>query len=109
MKAQLEAIRFIKSGVRASDADALARRIIDEFYPNTFGHSLGHSVGLDIHESPNLSPKNHGELVCSNVVTVEPGIYVPGLCGVRIEDMVVVRKDGVEILTKSDKNLICVG
>ena len=69
----------------------------------------GHSVGLDIHESPGLSPKNTGELKSGNVVTVEPGLYIPGKCGVRIEDLVVVNENGCEILSKSPKNLVIVG
>lgn len=109
LKAQKDAEAAIREGARACDVDRVARDYIDSLYPDSFGHSLGHSVGLDIHESPNLSPKNQKELKKGNVVTVEPGIYIPGFCGVRIEDMVVVEKTGAEILTRSPKELICVG
>ena len=109
LEAQKTALSAIKAGVRGCDVDRVAREYIDSLYPGTFGHSLGHSVGLDIHESPNLSPKNLKELKFGNVVTVEPGIYIPGFCGVRIEDMVVVMDEKAEILTGSSKELICVG
>lgn len=109
LSAQLAAIDKIRAGVSASEADCTARTVINKSYSGRFGHSLGHGVGLDIHESPNLSPKNHAPLCSGNVVTVEPGIYIPGFCGVRIEDIVVVGENGCEILTKSPKELICVG
>lgn len=109
LSAQLKALSEIKAGVKACDVDRCARDYIDSLFPDTFGHSLGHSVGLDIHESPNLSPKNIKELESGNVVTVEPGIYIPGFCGVRIEDMVIVRDKKAEILTCSPKELIYVG
>ncbi len=107
--AQLEALSLIKSGAIASQIDASARNIINERYSGRFGHALGHSVGLDVHESPNLSPKNQKPLSRGNVVTVEPGIYIPGLCGVRIEDLVVVTDDGCVNLTHSPKELIKIG
>ncbi len=106
LKAQKDGIKAIREGVRACDVDKIARDYIDSLYPSSFAHSLGHSVGLEIHESPNLSPRNEKELKKGNVVTVEPGIYIPGLCGVRIEDMVVVDKENAIILTKSPKELI---
>ena len=104
--AQKKALSGIKSGVIAKDIDSLARDIIDKAYPRRFGHALGHSVGLDIHEAPNLSPKNEKMLSAKNVVTVEPGIYIPDMCGVRIEDLVVVTDEGYENLTHSPKELI---
>ncbi len=106
LKAQLAGLNYIKAGVSCFDADRIAREIIDADYKGLFGHSLGHSVGLDIHEVPALSPKSDKILVEGNVVTVEPGIYVAGKYGCRIEDLVVVRKNGVENLTKSPKHLI---
>lgn len=109
LQAQQKALDMIKSGELASDIDGCAREIINREYNGRFGHALGHSVGLDIHESPNLSPKNKNALVCGNVVTVEPGIYIPGLCGVRIEDVVVITADGHKNLTHSPKELIKVG
>lgn len=104
--AQTTSLDMIKSGVKASDVHMNAFNIIQEKYPNTFGHGLGHGLGLDIHESPNLSPRNEKPLKCGNVVTVEPGIYIPHLAGVRIEDVVVVTDKGCKNLTKSPKNLI---
>lgn len=109
LTAQKKALSLIKSGAIASQVDAAARDIIDADYSGCFGHALGHSVGLDIHEAPNLSPKNSKPLECGNVVTVEPGIYIPGFCGVRIEDLVVVTKCGIDNLTSSPKELIKVG
>ena len=106
--AQLSAISKIASGALANEVDRVARDIINKDYSGRFGHSLGHGVGLDIHELPNLSPKNAKPLQAGNVVTVEPGIYIPGLCGVRIEDMVVVEDGRCQILTQSPKELICV-
>ena len=106
LKAQTTSLEMVKEGAIASDIHANAQRIIDEVYPNTFGHGLGHGVGLDIHESPNLSPRNLKPLQNGNVVTVEPGIYIDGFCGVRIEDLVVVDGNKCVNLTHSDKNLI---
>ena len=106
LKAQLSSLDMLRAGVKASDVHKNAQSIIDEQYPGLFGHSLGHGVGLDIHELPNLSPKNDEPLKEGNVVTVEPGIYVNDFCGVRIEDLVVIKEDGIENLTHSDKNLM---
>lgn len=106
LRAQLAGLDYIKAGVSCFDADRIAREIIDVDYKGFFGHSLGHSVGLDIHEVPALSPKSDKILVEGNVVTVEPGIYIAGKYGCRIEDLVVVRKNGIENLTKSPKHLI---
>jgi len=106
LKAQLSSIDMLRSGVLACDVHNNAQKIIDENYKGCFGHSLGHGVGLEIHENPTLSPKNSHALKKGNVVTVEPGIYVNGFCGVRIEDVVVICDGGVRNLTHSDKNLI---
>lgn len=106
LMAQTTSLEMIKEGTLASDIHANAQRIIDEVYPKTFGHALGHGVGLDIHENPNLSPRNPKPLKNGNVITVEPGIYIDGFCGVRIEDLVVVDGDKCVNLTHSDKNLI---
>lgn len=109
LTAQLEAIKNIRSGIKCSDADKNARDIIKQVgYGEHFGHSLGHSVGIEIHENPNLSPKSQDILKVGNVVTVEPGIYIENVGGVRIEDVVAVEEDGCRNLTASDKKLIIV-
>ncbi len=106
LKAQLTAIENIKSGAVCGDIDKIARDIIYEAgYKGCFGHALGHSVGIDVHESPNLSPNNKEILHVGNVVTVEPGIYLENKFGVRIEDMVYVTENGCINLTKSSKEL----
>lgn len=107
LKAQLAAIENIKAGIPCKDIDKIARDIIyDAGYKGCFGHALGHSVGIDIHESPNLSPNNQAILEVGNVVTVEPGIYLENKFGVRIEDMVCVTQNGCINLTSSNKELI---
>ena len=107
LRAQLAAIDFIKAGCDCGEADKIARDIIDADYKGLFGHSLGHSVGLFIHEAPGMSTRGFGNhLERGNVVTVEPGIYLLGKYGCRIEDMVAVKEDGIYNFTKSSKNLI---
>ncbi|MBQ8546399.1 MAG: aminopeptidase P family protein [Clostridia bacterium] len=106
LKAQLSALDYLKAGVNCKDADKVARDIIYKDYKGYFGHSLGHSVGLEIHEMPALSPNYDKILVAGNVVTVEPGIYIPGKYGTRIEDMVLICEDGIKNFTKSPKELI---
>lgn len=109
LKAQLEAIKAIKPGILCSEIDRIARNIIrDAGYGNCFGHGLGHSVGLFIHENPRFSPKCNTVLEPGMVITVEPGIYLPGQFGVRIEDLIVVTENGCMNLTASDKKLIIV-
>jgi hypothetical protein len=103
------ALDFIKEGIACRDADTVARDIINNAgYEGRFGHSLGHGVGMYIHESPRLSQgvKNDVLLTRGHVVTIEPGIYIEGLYGCRIEDMVAITSDGVRNFTKSDKKLI---
>ena len=107
LKAQLASIDVIKAGVSCFDADKAARDIIvNAGYGEYFGHGTGHGVGVEIHELPNLSPKSTMTLEKGNIVTVEPGIYLPGKFGVRTEDMVLVTENGCENLTKSQKSLI---
>lgn len=109
LSAQLAALDMVKPGIRCSDVDACARDIIAAAgYGNYFGHGLGHSVGLYIHEEPRFSRKCEDILQPSVVITVEPGIYLPGEFGVRIEDMVVVTEDGYRNLASSTKDLICI-
>ena len=107
LRAQTEAMAYLKEGADCGEADKIARDIIDASYPGTFGHSLGHSVGLYIHESPRLYSRGFGKkLRVGEIVTVEPGIYLFGKYGCRIEDMVAVEKRGVHDFTHSSKELI---
>ncbi len=107
LNAQLKALGKIKAGITGREIDAAARDYIASFgYASLFGHSLGHSVGLDIHESPNYSPSENSVIAENNVITIEPGIYIEGEFGVRIEDLAVVKNGGCENLTSSKKELI---
>jgi len=106
-EAQRRALATIKPGIAAKAADAAARDYITEKgYGRQFGHSLGHGVGIEVHELPTLAATSKETLAPGDVVTVEPGIYLPGVGGVRIEDMVHVTKTGYENLTRSPKRLI---
>ena len=106
LKAQLRAIDAIRPGAIMKDVDAVARNTIkDGGFGKQFGHGLGHGIGLDIHESPRLAVDQDEPLKAGMVVTVEPGIYVPGWGGVRIEDDVLVTRDGHEVLTSVSKQL----
>lgn len=105
--AKNETEKFIKAGVKAFDCDKIARDIIkDKGYGSNFIHSTGHGVGLKIHEYPYLSPKSESVLEENNVVTVEPGIYIENKMGVRIENTVIVKKDGCEKLQNFSEKLI---
>lgn len=107
LEAQMAACRYLTEGGKGQrECDKVARDIINKEFNGRFGHSLGHGVGLEIHETPNLAPRSEGELVPGNVVTVEPGIYIPGQCGVRIEDMVYITEDSAVNLTSIEKNLV---
>ncbi len=106
-KAQKAALKGIRANVQCSEIDALARGVIErEGYGKQFGHGLGHSVGLEIHEEPRFSPKINTILKKNMVITVEPGIYIEGDFGVRIEDLVVITKEGNRNLTNSTKELL---
>ncbi len=107
LESQAAGLAAVRAGISGSVADKRAREVIERAgYGHCFGHSLGHSVGLKIHEKPTLSSKEISILEPGMVVTVEPGIYVPGFGGVRIEDMVVVTENGCRNLTHSPKELM---
>ncbi|MDE1920094.1 MAG: aminopeptidase P family protein [Candidatus Omnitrophica bacterium] len=98
--AQHEAVKLIKPGVPCAQVDLQARKVLRKFgLSQYFGHSLGHGVGLDIHESPRLSSQSTGILEPGMIVTVEPGVYIPHQFGIRVEDMVLVTKEGNEVLS----------
>jgi len=106
LEAQQKALNGIKAGMTGIEVDRLSREVIEsKGYGEYFGHGLGHGVGLEIHEGPTLSQKGEQVLEPNMVVTVEPGIYLPGKGGVRIEDLVVVKEDGIVNLTASPKEL----
>lgn len=111
LEAQLHALAHLKPGMSGREGDALTRDIITRYgYGDQYGHSTGHGIGLYIHEEPRLSfSAPDSILLPGHVVTVEPGIYIPGFGGVRIEDDVVLTDDGIKILTRSPKELIVLG
>ena len=107
LEAQKKALSKIRPGVKAKDVDAEARRILEEYgYAKFYIHSTGHGVGIEVHEPPRLSPDSNLELKPGMIVTVEPGVYVRGFAGVRIEDIVLVTESGVEVLSRFEKDLI---
>ena len=107
LEAQLAGIAVTRAGVPGKSIDAAARKVIaDAGYGEYFGHGYGHSLGIEIHESPNANTREETLLPVGAVVSAEPGIYLPGKFGVRIEDVTILREDGCEILTKSPKELI---
>ena len=107
LQAQLAGIGAAKGGITGHDLDAAARQVIEDAgYGPYFGHSFGHSVGVEIHENPNATPSNHQPLPVGTVISEEPGIYLPGKLGVRIEDVVILTENGCQDITLSPKNLI---
>jgi len=102
--AQLTAIAMIKEGMTGEEADSLARVVIAEAgYSEAFGHSLGHGIGLVPHELPHLGPNSSGNLLDGMVFTIEPGIYLPGWGGVRIEDVVIIENGKLRVVSKAKK------
>jgi Xaa-Pro aminopeptidase len=109
LEGQLAGLEAVRPGTTGVDADAAARQKIEAAgLGEQFGHGLGHGVGLDVHEAPRLSRESTDTLAAGNVVTVEPGVYLEGLGGIRIEDLVIVADDGSEVLTGFTKDLVTV-
>ena len=107
LEAQQAGILAARAGVTGQEVDAAARKVIDEAgYGAYFTHSFGHSLGIDIHESPNASPSETNVLPAGAVISAEPGIYLPGRFGVRIEDVLILKEGGCENITHAPKNLI---
>jgi Xaa-Pro aminopeptidase len=106
LKAQVESLAAVKAGAGGREVDAVARDIITAAgHGEHFGHGLGHGVGAEVHEGPRLSQRSDATLATDQVVTVEPGVYVPGAVGVRIEDLAIVTDAGSEVLTGLPKDL----
>jgi Xaa-Pro aminopeptidase len=107
LAAQKAGINAARAGAIGREVDGVARRVITEAgYGAYFSHSFGHSLGLDIHESPNASSSENRPLPAGAVISAEPGIYLPGQFGVRIEDVLVLKEGGCEDITHSPKDLI---
>jgi Xaa-Pro aminopeptidase len=110
LRAQEQSLAAVRPGPTGREVDAVARAIIDAAgHAEHFGHGLGHGVGLEVHEGPRLSKQGDAALAAGNVVTVEPGVYVPGAVGVRIEDLVIVTEDGAEVVSSLPKELQVIG
>ena len=107
LQAQLAGIAAARAGVTGAAIDGAARKVIqDAGYGSYFGHSFGHSLGIDIHEAPNAAPGNDKPMPDGAVISAEPGIYLPGRFGVRIEDVMILRPDGAQVITKAPKALL---
>ena len=99
-KAQQAAIRNVKAGITIKELDSIARDIINLSDLPVYGHGTGHGLGIEIHESPFLNPQAKGPLQVGQIITIEPGVYIPNVLGIRIEDDCLVTKTGCEIMTK---------
>jgi len=109
LQAQLAGIAVSKAGVAGKEIDGAARKVIEDAgYGNYFGHGYGHSLGLEVHEAPSCNPSGERKMEVNMIASAEPGIYLPGKFGVRIEDVVIFREDGCENITHSPKNLIII-
>ena len=109
LKAQLAGIAAARAGVLGKDIDAASRRVItDAGYGEYFGHGFGHCLGLDIHEPPFAGPRGDKPLPAGSVSSAEPGIYLPGRFGVRIEDVMIIRETGAEVITRAPKNALII-
>ena len=109
LDAQLMALKAVRANMTGAEIDSIARDYIaQQGYGDNFGHGLGHGVGMEIHEYPNCSKSGTSKLLQNMIVTIEPGIYIPGKFGVRIEDFVVITNNGYNNITKSVKKLICI-
>jgi Xaa-Pro aminopeptidase len=110
LEAHDRAIRSVRAGVSCAEIDRIARSCLDEEgLAGNFSHGTGHGVGLDVHEAPRLAAGREEILRAGMVVTIEPGVYLPGVWGIRIEDTVLVTEEGCEILTRTSKNLTIIG
>lgn len=108
-RAQADSLAAVRAGPSGREVDAVARELIAAAgHGERFGHGLGHGVGLEVHEGPRLAPSGEATLRAGNVVTVEPGVYLPGRFGVRIEDLVAVTEDGAQVFSGVDKELVTV-
>ena len=108
-EAQLAGIAEYREGAKANAADLAARKIIDESeFKGTFIHAFGHGIGMDVHQAISISPKSEQILHAGNIVSAEPGIYIPGVGGIRIEDTILVTENGCEILTDFDHSFTVV-
>lgn len=109
LEAQAVGLKSVRAGIKGKEVDQAVRRIIaDAGYGEYYGHGLGHGVGLEVHEGPNMGMRTENILPENSIVTVEPGIYLPGWGGVRIEDLVVVKNGSCRVLSKSTKKLIII-
>ncbi len=109
LKAQLAGIAAARAGIPGSEIDGAARKVIEDAgYGKYFGHGFGHSLGLDIHEAPNANPAGSTLMPVGAVVSAEPGIYLPGRFGVRIEDVMVLNETGCEVITKAPKEQLII-
>ena len=109
LAAHTAALEAVRPGPTGAELDAVARdRIEAAGHGDHFGHGLGHGVGMEVHEAPRLARTGDTPLVAGNIVTVEPGVYLPGRGGVRIEDLVVVTEDGHDVLSSTTKELVVV-